>query len=164
MFKKTMIPGILGMLLIILALLCGPTQTQRWLFLLGAMGMTIMAILEHHKLFIGLQLVIVSGTLTAFLPTGEIIKGSIPILVSMPVLYILYTKGFLDTNRRYLGALSLIILGVGYAAQHPLIYFTGGFLVSLFSLLELLSGFKPALIWLTLNLIFTTLAGITLLL
>ncbi len=164
MFKKTMIPGILGMLLIILALLCGPTQTQRYLFLLGAMGMTLMAILEHHKLFIGLQLVIVSGTLTAFLPAGELIKGSIPILVSLPVLYILYTKGFLDTGRRYLGALSLIILGVGYAAQHPLIYFLGGLLVSIFSLLELLSGFKPALIWLALNLIFTSLAGFTLLL
>ena len=163
MFKKTMIPGIFGMLLIILALLCGPTETQRWLFFLGALGMTLMALLEYHKLFIGLQLVIISGTLTAFLPTGDIIKGSIPILVSLPILYILYTKGFLDTGRRYLGALSLITLGVGYAAQHPLIYFLGGFLVSLFSLLELRSGFRPALIWLTLNLIFTTLAGVTIL-
>ena len=163
MFKKTMIPGILGMLLIILALLCGPTETQRWLFFLGALGMTLMALLERHKLFIGLQIVIISGTLTAFLPTGDLVKGFIPAFVSLPILYLLYTKGILDTWGRGLGALALITLGIGYAAQHSLIYFLGGLLVSLFSLLEFYSGFKPALIWLSLNLIFTTLAGITIL-
>lgn len=159
-----MIPGILGMFLIISALLCASPQAQRWLFLLGALGMTLMALLEHHKLFIALQMVIISGTLTAFLPTEDLVKGFIPVFVSLPILYLLYTRGMLGTWGRRLGALALITLGVGYAAQHPLIYFLGGLLVSLFSLLELHSGFRPALIWLSLNLIFTSLAGITLLL
>ena len=53
MLKKTMIPGILGMTLVISALLCSHPQGQRWLFFLGAIGMTLMALLEKHKLFIG---------------------------------------------------------------------------------------------------------------
>lgn len=159
MFKKTMIPGILGMFLIIAALLCGSPQGQRWLFFLGAVGMTLMALLEGHQLFIGLQLVIISGTLTAFLPVADLLKGLIPMVVALPVLYALHRLGAVDTGRRRLGALALVVLGTGYAVQHPLIYFLGGLLISIFSLLELYSGFKPALIWLILNLIFTILAG-----
>lgn len=161
MFKKTMIPGILGMILIIAALLCSDLRQQRWLFFLGAIGMTLMAFLEKHKLFIGLQLVIISGTITAFLPVDSIIKGGIPFLVSLPILYRLYREKILDTKRRRLGAFALLTLGIGYAVQHVVIYFIGGALISVFSFLELYSGFRPAVIWLTLNLIFTTISGIS---
>ena len=162
MLKKTMIPGILGMSLVISALLCSNPQGQRWLFFLGAIGMTLMALLEKHKLFIGLQLVIISGTLIAFFPVGDTIKGLIPMLVSLPVLYILHHKKIIDTGRRRLGAFALVVLGVGFAVQHIFIYFLGGLLISIFSFLELCSGFKPAIIWLTLNLVFTVLSGINL--
>ena len=162
MFKKTTIPGILGMLLIILALLVKDPAHQRILFLLGAAGMTLMALLEHHKLFIGLQTVIISGTLTAFLPASDTIKGAIPMLVSLPVLYLLCHYRILNTKVKVLGAFALITLGVGYAVQHTLIFFLGGFLVTLFSFLEFRSGFRPAVLWMVLNLIFTLLAAYTL--
>lgn len=124
--------------------------------------MTLMALLEHHKLFIGLQTVIISGTLTAFLPVSDTIKGAVPMLVSLPVLYLLYHYGILDTRVRALGALALTVLGVGYAVQQTLIFFLGGFLVTLFSFLEFRSGFRPAILWMVLNLIFTLLAAYTL--
>lgn len=158
--KKTMIPGILGMLLIIPGIFL--TREQRILFLLGALGMTLTALLEGHRLFTGLQLVILSGTLSAFGDLSPLMKGIIPIGVSVPVLIYLHNKNLMDTGLRRLGALALITLGVGFSLQNSYIFFLGGGLISVFSFLEFRSGFKPAIIWLILNLIFTCFTGVSL--
>lgn len=163
MFKKTMIPGIFGMFFIIIALLVPSSSIQRWFFFIGAVGMTITALLEKHKLYIGLQSVIFFGTLSAFLPIDNVFKGSIPLLISFPILYFLFKNHFIHTPTHLLGAIALVSLGVGYATQSFFIFFTSGLLISIFSFLELRSGFKPAIIWLLLNIVFTMVSGLRLL-
>jgi hypothetical protein len=159
MFNRNMIPGILGMLLTIAALVLAEAEFQRTFFAVGALGMTLTALLEGHRLFIGLQLIVLSGTVAAFLPLSVMAKGFVPLAASIPTLGFLAMHKSLNTRNDWFGSLALATLGVGYAVQHPLGFFVGGALISIFSAIELRRGFKPAVIWLVLNLVFTGLSG-----
>lgn len=162
MFKKTIFLGIFGMLIIITALLSTDLPTQRILFFLGAALMTSMALLEDHKLFIGLQLVILSGTITAFFNIPKLIEAAIPLLVSLPVIYYLFKKNIINNKVHLIGVLALVGLGMGYATQSLMVFFLSGLFICTFSFLEFISGFRPAIIWLILNLIFTLISGMKL--
>lgn len=162
MLKRGMIPGAAGMLVVMAALLWGAGAGQRWLFLIGVIGMTITAIFERHGLYIGLQLVVIAGALAAFLPLSSTARSLVPLAVGVPVIAVLAIRRELGTRSAWLGAVGLAALGVGYAVQHPLGFVLGGALISVFSAVEFRRGFKPALIWLTLNVLFTVLAAVRL--
>jgi len=159
MITKNMLPGIFGMMLIIFALSWGNMVWQPWFFLIGSVGITITALVERHRLFIGLQIIVLTGAIAALSPFAPSIKGLLPLLISIPVLGFLARQGILVTKNAWFGAVGLVALGFGYAVQDPLGFFIGGALVSTFSGIELYAGFKPALIWLILNLTFTVVAA-----
>lgn len=154
-----MIPGVLGMLLICWGLSSPAGIDVRWLFFLGALGMTATALIERHALFVGLQGVILGGTIAAFLPIQEELKTLIPLVVSVPILWLLKKRQFLQDANTWLGAVSLTVLGIAYAAQQPLAFLLGGVLVSVFSYIEWRRGFSPAVVWLALNVLFSVLAA-----
>ncbi|MCB0334399.1 MAG: hypothetical protein KDD55_12915 [Bdellovibrionales bacterium] len=158
-----MLPGILGMALTLCGLLLPISFEQRLLFFLGALGPTVTAYLESHRLFLALQAIVLSGTVVAFVTLSPFIKASIPFLVAVPVLFLLKKHEEFSTRNDTFGALSLLLLSAGYATQGMLFLFLGGFAVSIYSVIEWMKGFAPALIWFALNLIFTILAGVNLL-
>ncbi len=159
---RTMVPGVIGMALTLLGLLLPIGFEQRVVFLLGALGPTLTAYLEYHKLFLVLQAVVVSGTLVAFFQLASYVKISIPFFIAIPVLLLLKKQAVLSTANDIFGAVSLLLLSAGYATQEMLFLFLGGFAVSIYSAIEWRKGFAPALIWLVLNVIFTTLAAVSL--
>lgn len=159
MFRWKLLPGAAGMLMIIWGLAGVEDATRRWMFLAGAIGMTLTTLLERHRLFCGLQLIVLSGALAAFLPLPAAGKGLIPVAVCIPVLSLLAIQGDLRDPHTWMGGAALVALGTGYAIQHPLALLLGGFLVVIFSAGELRRGVQAALIWLVLNLIFTILAA-----
>lgn len=163
MLKKGFVPGILGMLTAILGLLCADAGVQRWFFLIGALGMSLTAVIESHPLFVGLQMIVLSGTAAAFLPVSEAARGAVPLGLSLPVLWRLNAQRAFNRRGSRFGAVSLLVLAGAYALQHPAGFFLGGILVSIFSAVEIIGGFRPAIIWLILNLAFTVVAGIKLL-
>ena len=162
MFKKTFFLGIFGMIIIIIALLSTDLPTQRILFFLGAILMTSMALLEGHRLFIGLQLVILSGTIIAFFNIPKFIEGAIPLLVSLPITYYLFKTNIINNKIHLIGVFALVGLGMGYATQSLAIFFVSGVFICTFSFLEFFSGFRPAIIWFILNLTFTLISGMKL--
>ncbi len=154
--------GLAGMFITIL----GVIQTDLWLqkscFLTGAILLCITAHIERHRLFFWLEVVIVIGTLMAFTNTSDATKASIPIIFGAIIFLMLYKQKAFTPAYQWLGGIGLLMLAVGFAIVHPLVYLAGGIILTLYSWKDYQKGASIALIWLILNLVFSVLAFINL--
>ncbi|HPN85020.1 MAG TPA: hypothetical protein PK821_06765 [Victivallales bacterium] len=154
--------GIIGMLLSSVGALITISNTQKLLFLVGALFLITSSIIEKHFLYTCLQGIIIAGTVVAFLPVSGHFKALVPLLGGIIFMIVSYPK-FRNKPNEFIGALGVITIGAGFAVSHPVIYFTGALMVAIYSLLEFYKGVKIALLWLILNSIFAVTAIVAIL-
>lgn len=156
--RPSTLPALLGMALIIFGLSFAALDLQRWIFLCGSTLMLFTALLERHRIFIAMQTVVIAGNLAAFLPYSAGVRTLVPLALCIPVLAVLMVMGNLANSSARVGTAALLLLSIGYAVHHPALLFIAGMPLSLYALLELRAGFRPASIWLVLNLVFASVA------
>ncbi|MGE3920740.1 MAG: hypothetical protein AB7F64_07370 [Gammaproteobacteria bacterium] len=159
--KLSLILGILGMLLCIYSnLLTSGSLLQKTNYFISSSLLMSAALLERQMFFIILQIVILGGTIAAFMPFGPGIKAILPIALSIAGLSYLVKLGSLKEFYAIAGCIGLVLLAAGYAVSNPFIYFFGGLLLSYYSFVSYHRGVSIALLWAILNAFFTVTAAI----
>lgn len=135
-------------------------EEQRWWFLAGAIAMLVTAAWNRMTLFTTLQAIVLSAILASFLPIPLWIRGLLPMVLCVPVLFLLARAGHLGTWRPRFGAAALLILSVGYAVQEYGLFVIAGLMLCLFSGAEIRAGIRQAWLWLILNIGFVVSAWV----
>ncbi len=156
--KVNVLIGVVGMAIIIYGNLLPATTAQKLCYLFGGIIMMVSALLEKQSFFIILQVIIVSGAAIAFAPMPAIYRACVPILLSIIAIAHFAMKGELSNKTTLLGNLGIVFLAAGYAITNPVIYFIGGALLSIYSLISFKQGVKIAILWAILNIIFSATA------
>lgn len=160
-FDISLIPGVLGMLLIIYGTQ-QPLGEQSIFFVCGSLMMLLPALVKRHLFFISLQIIAATGAASAFIPASAAVQASVPVTVTFLFLVTFIYKKQLQDWLDFLGAISITVLAIGYATSVPLVYFIGGLCLVVYSAVSLRRGIKISWLWLILNCVFSVSAGITL--
>jgi hypothetical protein len=152
--------GVVGMLISSYGNLIHQLHTQKWCYFFGASLLLVSSLLERHKFFIALQIIIVAGTITAFTPFSFLLKAAIPIILSaITIIYFAITKQ-LEDKLTLLGSLGIAFLAAGYAVSRPIVFFFGAVVLMIYSFISYRRGAAIALIWALLNVIFAATATV----
>jgi len=150
--------GIIGMCLLILGNFVPPSPLRQLCFVTGALLMSLTALMRGDVFFSTLQFVVVAGALLSFAPFSALLRALIPIGFSLiGVGYFIYRKVYTHKNM-ITGTLGMVILAIGYALTHPLIYCAGGACLAIYSWVAMKQGNPIAWLWFVLNIVFTAAA------
>lgn len=152
--------SVIGMLIIIVGNLITDLAMQKVCYLSGGVCMLISAGLERQLFFTVLQLIISIGALTAFIPLLPTVKAAIPLVFSVIAIFYLANKGLLKDRLSILGCVGLIILAIGYAITHPIVYWLGAMVLTIYSFIAYRRGVTIALLWGILNAVFVVTASV----
>lgn len=152
--------SIIGMLVIIVGNLITDLAIQKACYLSGGICMLISASLERQLFFTVLQLIITIGALTAFIPLLPAVKAAIPLVCSVIAIFYLANKGLLKDRLSILGCVGLIVLAMGYAITHPVVYWIGAMILTVYSFIAYRRGVTIALLWGILNAVFVVTASV----
>ena len=150
----------LGMGLSIFGALVKVGTLQKSLFLIGALLMSIAPLVNRHRFFIALEIVVVLGTAVAFLPFSVFVKALFPLAAGALALIWLLKHNELESSHSKIGAFGILMLALGYAVSHAAIYLVGGFVLAIYAFQEAKSGYRLAYYWSALNGFFVITAGV----
>lgn len=143
--------GILGIGLNITGALLEVSNTQKSLFLVGAVALLATAAIQRHRLFIYLECVVIFGSALAFISLGTGIKLVLPTVLGLILFWHLWQTKTLVNARQWVGGLGLVILAIGFASSSAILYLVGGITLSVYSAWEWQRGIALAWLWLVLN-------------
>jgi hypothetical protein len=146
--------GTIGLFCAIIGNLYPATMLQKHLYLAGGVLLFISALLEKEEYFITLEVVVIISALLAYLSEYNELKMAVPLFLSFMSVAYLYYRKLLGSTLSLLGVAGLVFLGLGYATLNPLIYLTGGLVLTLYSTLSYFKGVGIALLWAILNAVF----------
>jgi hypothetical protein len=147
--------GIVGLGLAIIGNLYPDTQTQKVLYLLGGILLTITAVIEGQAYFIALEAIVIVSASLAFIPGYFFLKAMLPL--ALTALFLLYLNRNPHSTEKvdHLGTCGLVLLALGYAITHPLLYLAGGIVLTVYSYRAYRAGVSIALLWAVLNAVFS---------
>lgn len=166
--NKQHIPLIFGVLamvgLVVGTFLQGGSLAQKFLFLVGAMALTILAYLNRQKMFMVIEIVVSLSAILAFVSMATQLKYLILIGASIiGVGYLIKINFFKEDKWWPIGGLGLLLIAAGLATDattYPFLFNLflglGGIFVAIYSAIGLfLFKVKIAVIWLILNIFFS---------
>lgn len=159
--KTSLFFGVLGMLITIAGVIADDV-VQKGCFLLGAIFLAVTARLSAHRLFFVLECVVICGSILAFFNLPVTLKATALLACGLAALIYLYQAALLKDTHNQLGALGLIAIATGFATSMVWAYLIGGLILTLYSIIEWTQGHTIAFVWIILNLLFATVAGIAL--
>lgn len=160
LIQLPVLTAIVGMLITITGVMLKVPQYQSICFASGGCFLLFSSYLSRQWLYFTLQIVVIIGALSNLFTLPFMVKAALPVALAMIILIYFYFKEMLKNATNFIGAIGVMILACGYAILHPMIYFVGGVVLSIYSGLNVLQGVKVAWIWLILNVVFSVLAGI----
>jgi hypothetical protein len=152
--------SVIGMLIVIYGTLLVDLTLQKQCYLSGGFLMLISAMLERQTLFAMLQFIISTGALIAFAPFASLVKALVPLGFSVIAIIYFAKQGLLKDKLTLLGSAALIVLAIGYAVSHPLVYLCGAILLTWYSFGAYRRGIALGLLWGILNAIFVVTSSI----
>lgn len=147
--------GIIGAVALLAGNLFLDSDARYLVFLIGSGLLLITAIVYRQLYYIFLELILVSGSATSFLNFNSIVRGAIPMLLSLQVFLYFFMLGRFREKSLLIGCIGIALLSIGFAVANYWIYLFGSALVAIYSFLIYLKGVKVALLWTILNTCFT---------
>lgn len=146
--------SILGMFFVIVGTLVMDVTLQKNCYLVGGISMLLSAALERQAFFVVLQSIISVGALVAFLPIASVLKAAIPLCLGVIAIICFARRKMLQDWLAVLGCVGIILIAAGYAIAHPLVYFLGAVVLTIYSFAAYKRGVAIGLLWGILNVIF----------
>lgn len=146
-----LIPGTLGVVVNIYALLFEGRETQPVYFLLGAILMMCTALLDKQRFYIALEVVVLSGCVLGLAQLAIVTKSIVLGFVTIPVLFFTQRWGIVRSRVDYFGVAGLLLLAFSYASISYPVMLLSAVLLSLHSWLDWRAGSRVAILWLVLN-------------
>ena len=153
--------GVIG-----LALLCAGTLTahipeiQRFLFLFGALLMTISSYLEKNVFFTFLEGILTIDAILSFTSLSNIAIGIITFIIVVVVIIYFTINGSFKERYLIVGTIGLFFLALGVGILNPISCMIGGFLLIIYAYMAFKKGIQIAFLFIILNIIFTITAAI----
>lgn len=152
--------GAVGMLLATYANLLTPNLTQKWCYFIAALALLVSSVLERHKFFAILQIIVVAATAIAFTSFSLWTKAALPVSLSiLSIVYFIYTGECKDRLTAF-GCLGILLLAIGYATINPIAFLFGALVLMIYSYTSFQRGVTIALLWAILNAMFSITASI----
>lgn len=150
-FRAKQIPGVLGLVLTIATLLFVPVAVQPWYFFVGALLMGLTAVLEWHIFYMGLEVIVITGTVLGCLALDSSASIVILAVVSVAVFVWFWRRKLIHDRVDLFGFIGMCVLAYAYAVISLAGFLISGVLLSVYSFLDLRRGSPIALLWLILN-------------
>jgi hypothetical protein len=112
--------------------------TQKVLFLVSGIVMLCAAVIDGSKYYTGLEIIIVTSCVLAFLSIPRVMKLIIPIILCLIILFWLFNQNEITNFQQLFGALGLVIVALGFATSFQLYYLFGSLIVMIFSIAKYL--------------------------
>jgi hypothetical protein len=144
----------IGMLFTIGANFLPPSNNRALGFVIGGVLMTFATVIERKWFFTVLQAVVFIGAVSYFLPLNLITKIIVPLTIGIGFTSYCWWKKWFGDRFLVFGDIGIIMLALGYALGHPVLYLVGGLLLALYSWASYFRGVTLAIFWAILNTIF----------
>lgn len=136
------------------------TNTQKYVYLFASIFLLASSILERQLFFVLMQIVVLSGTTIALLSIHSFFKLLVPFSFSMIACLSFAATGALKEHATKIGCIGMVLLALGYAVSHPIIYLLGGASLTVYSAIAYKRGVDVALVFAILNAVFTVTASV----
>ena len=143
-----------GMSLIIAANFFPPSLFRAQLIISGCILMTFSPLYEKQYLLASLQFVAMSGAIMSVSVDQIWLRAGIPSSLAAIIITYFYFKGMLDEPYKYLCAVGVACLGLGYGVENALVYLVGGVVLVAYSVIGFKKGITIAIYWGILNMFF----------
>ena len=128
---------------------------QKIAFLLGAVFLLLASVIQESVFFSLMELVVVSGAVVAYSSFRVKARIIFTLLPALAVIGVLGFLNFLSAPMQQFGALSLIILSLGYALSSNFLFFASGIMLAWYSWVDYSNTSENLpIVFFSLNLIF----------
>ena len=147
-------------------MLCGGTlsgnspEIQRYLFLFGALLMTISSYLEKNVFFTFLEGILTIDSILSFTALSNITIGIVTFIIVIAVIIYFMVKGAFKERYLIVGTIGLFFLALGVGILNTIACMIGGFLLIIYAYMAFKKGVQIAFLFIILNVIFTISAAI----
>jgi len=152
--------GVLGLLFFIVGTLMPGVPCQRYLFLAGAVLLTLSSYLEKQVFFTVLEAILVVDAILTFCHLTILAITIITFIMVLFTVVYFTVKGSFKERYLIIGTVGLFFLAMGVGTLNPIAYTIGGLFLVIYSYYSLKKGCQIALLFIILNTIFTITSAI----
>ena len=152
--------GIIGLLFFIVGTLMPGNPCQRYLFLAGAIFLTLSSYLEKNVFFTVLAAILVIDAILTFLNLPILAITIITFIIVIVTVIFFAVKGSFKERYLIIGTIGLFFLAMGVGTLNPIAYTIGGFFLVIYSYYSFKKGYQIALLFIILNAVFTITSAI----